>query len=116
MTDRIEIKNQEVQCRIGVPDEERRSPQRLQITTTLYLDVSGAGRSDVIENTIDYFEVYQEIQKLSEDRERRLIETLAEEIAEMILARFKPQSVEVGINKFILPNTDHVSVSIKRPL
>ena len=114
MNDRIEIIDQEVHCHIGVPEEERATPQRLLISSKLFLNLSEAGQKDDIAQTIDYFQVYQRIHDLAAARERQLIETLAEEIAEMVLVDFQPDSVEIKIKKFILPNTQHVSVCIQR--
>jgi dihydroneopterin aldolase len=47
-------------------------------------------------------------------RPRKLIETLAEEIAQAILAGFAVKKVEVEIRKFILPDAEWVGVAIER--
>ena len=49
--------------------------------------------------------------KFGEGREWKLIEKLAADIADMILAEFKPQSVTVEVKKFPIPQARHVSVS-----
>ena len=48
-------------------------------------------------------------------RPRKLIETLADDIAETILHEFGLRWIEVTIRKFILPNAEWVSVSTRRP-
>ena len=50
----------------------------------------------------------------SRGRGRALIETLAEEIAAELLARFPLQAVELELRKFILPDTAFVAVRIRR--
>jgi dihydroneopterin aldolase len=53
---------------------------------------------------------------LGRGRSWKLIETLAVEMAEMSLREFKPKSVTIEIKKFILPQTQHVAVSVTRPV
>jgi dihydroneopterin aldolase len=43
-----------------------------------------------------------------------LIETLAEEIAGELLTRFALRAVEVELRKFILPDTAHVAIRLRR--
>jgi len=114
MTDAITIADMEVHSRIGVPDEERAKPQRLLITVEMTINATAAAVDDDIDRTINYHSVYLRVKKLAEDKERQLIETLAEEIAAMILLEFSTDAVAVEIKKFILPNTKHVSVRIER--
>ena len=44
----------------------------------------------------------------------KLIETLADELATHLLERFSLAEVEIELCKFILPDTKHVSVRIRR--
>ena len=114
MSDRIVIREMEIQCRIGVPDEERAEPQTLRVTIEMEVDIASSARTDDIGQTVDYFSVYQKVHTLSKARPRKLIETLAEEIAHMVIADFDVKTVVVRIDKFILPNTRSVSAEIKR--
>ena len=68
---------------------------------------------DDISRTVDYAEVALRIAALVGERPRRLIETLAVEIARMILNDFSARSTTVEIRKFILPTTDHVAVRFR---
>ena len=69
---------------------------------------------DRIENTVDYFALTEFVKAFSLARPRRLIETLAEEIATELLARFALSAVEIELRKFILPDTQFVAVRIRR--
>ena len=40
MSDRIVIREMEIQCRIGVPDEERAEPQALRVTIEMDVDTA----------------------------------------------------------------------------
>jgi len=110
----ISIVDLEVFYRVGVPDAERAQPQRLLLTLEMASDFSAAARSDGIADTIDYFSVTQRLLKLGDGREWKLIEKLAADIADAILAEFKPQGVSVVVKKFIIPQAKYVSVSLKR--
>ena len=114
MKDTISIADIEVECHIGVPDDERSKPQRLLISLELEKDLSAAMRADDLAKTIDYHVVWVRVKEICSEKERRLIETLAEEIAGDILREFSPETVRVEIRKFILPETRHVAVRIER--
>lgn len=111
----ISIVDLEVFYRVGVPDAERAQPQRLLLTVVLESDFSAAAKSDAVGDTIDYFAVTQRLLKFGEGREWKLIEKLAANIAESILAEFKPKSVTVEVKKFIIPQARYVSVRLEKP-
>ena len=113
---RISIVDLEVFYRVGVPDAERARPQRLLLTVEMEFDFSKAAKSDAITDTIDYFAVSQKLLKFGEGRSWKLIEKLASDIADVILAGFKPQSVTVEVKKFPVPQAKHVSVKLARNL
>ena len=114
MNDTIEIRRLRVQAHIGVPDEERAEAQTLLITVRMVPGQGFAGLADEISRTIDYHAVSLELQTLAAARPRRLIETLAEEIAGHLLAAHPLSSVVVSIEKHILPDTECVAVHIER--
>lgn len=114
VNDIITISDMEVYCRIGVPDEERLQDQRLFITLKLEYNFKGASAKDDIGQTIDYHAVYLLVKRICSARERKLIETLAEDIASSILHDFDARCVRVKIKKFILPETNYTAVEIER--
>jgi dihydroneopterin aldolase len=116
MLDLIRIVDLEIWSTIGVPDEEREKPQRLLVDLELRVkDIGPASMTDNVKLTIDYAVVTQRIKTMAEARPRRLIETLAEEIAADLLKMFPIISLDLEVKKFILPGTRHVSVRIERP-
>jgi len=112
--DTIEIRRLRVLTHIGVPDGERAVAQTLQVTVRMVPGQGFAGLGDEIAHTIDYHAVAQEIQALAAARPRRLIETLAVEIANQLLTAHPLSSVAVTIEKHILPDTECVAVHIER--
>ena len=114
MNSKISIVDLEVFYRVGVPDAERAQPQRLLLTVEMESDFSAAAKSDGIADTIDYFAVSQRLLKFGDGRSWKLIEKLAADIADAVLAEFKPLAVSVVVKKFIIPEARHVAVSLTR--
>ena len=108
------ISDLEVRFRVGVPDEERREPQRLLLTVEMQSDFSTAIKTDSIAATVDYFAVSQALLRFGEEKEWRLIEKLAADVAEMILSKFGPTSVTVEVKKFVIPQAQFVAVRVTR--
>jgi len=113
--DTITISDLEVWYHVGVPDHERVQTQRLAITLRLVVDFRTAAAMDDVGATINYSEVARRIISFGDGRSWKLIETVAVELAEIILREFRPHSVTVEVKKFVLPNTRHVAVEVTRP-
>src|SRR4029077_15670712 len=86
--DCIHIEQLEIFARIGVPDEERSARQRLTFNLTLWPMASLQDLNDDFSRTINYSAVAQAVREFVNGRHDKLIETLAEQIAEHLLARF----------------------------
>ncbi|MEI6177854.1 MAG: dihydroneopterin aldolase [Verrucomicrobiota bacterium] len=112
--DTIEIRRLQVSTLIGVPDDERAENQILLVTVRMVPSQGFEGLADEISHTIDYYVVAQEIQALAALKPRRLIETLARETADLLLAKHPLQRVSITIEKNILPDTECVAVHLTR--
>lgn len=116
--DCITVEDLEVLARVGVPEAERARPQRLLLTLLLGLDVSAAARTEDLARTVDYAAVAKEVREWLAAREWKLIETIAVQVAERLLAAHARRGVVrvvVEVKKFILPGTRHVAVRVERP-
>ena len=114
MRDAILIEQLELETRIGVPDEERAKPQRLTVSLRIEPRRDFGQLDDDLANTIDYQAVCHAIKALSTARPRRLVETLAEEIASLVLENEAVAAVEVELHKFVLTDTAFVAVRLRR--
>lgn len=114
MPDTILIEQLELSAHVGVPDAERSAAQRLTVSLRLEVTRDFHTLDDDLARTVDYFAVCGAIKALAAERPRRLIETLAEEIAAAVLRDFAVAAVEVEVRKFILPDTVHVAVRLRR--
>lgn len=112
--DTITITDLEVFYCVGVPDEERAQPQRLLLTVEMEHDFRSAATEDELGGTIDYYAVTQRLLKFGDGVHWKLIETLAVDVAQMLLEDFGPSRVSVEVKKFIIPQTRHVSVRVAR--
>lgn len=109
----ITIADLEVFYRVGVTEQERADPQRLLVTVQMQAEVASAVRSDRIEDTIDYFQVAQTLLEFGRERSWNLIEKVAADIAELVRATYRPQSVAVEVKKFAIPQARYVSVALR---
>jgi len=112
--DQIHLANLQLRCHIGVPDEERAAPQLLHADIILHNRVPFEAMQDDIAQTIDYAAVATRLEQIAAQKPRRLIETLAADLAACVLTEFSAAAVEVTIKKRILPQTDHVAVRLFR--
>ncbi len=97
--DRIRIRDLRVRCRVGVTEQERRLPQELLITVTLHADLREACASDDLRHTVDYSILKKEILVESEMKPFKLIERLAQRIAELSLQSPVVKQVDVLVQK-----------------
>lgn len=113
MSDRIIMRGLQVAATVGVPDLERTSPQRLEIDLVLEGDFRGL--EDDVSRTTDYAAVAAWVRARCAARVFRLLESLAADLAEGVLAEFpRVAAVAVEIRKFVLPEVDSVGVAIRR--
>jgi len=113
MRDLLTIEDLELSTRIGIAAEERKVPQRVLVTITMELAVSRP-HSDDLSQSIDYAAVAGAVQTLA-ITERKTIESLAEEIASVVLKQYGGTSVRVTVKKFALPGCAATSLTLERP-
>lgn len=117
MNDRITISGLSVETRIGVTDKERSRPQDVLIDIDIARDLSAAGSSDMLEDTIDYDGLVTEVAALVRASECNLLERLAVKIADQVAAKQGVSGVTVRVGKQHVPVDEEVSsisVSIER--
>jgi dihydroneopterin aldolase len=112
--DHITIHGLGLVVRVGVPEIERATPQRVVVDVTLWPQRALSGLRDELEGTINYSAAAAVCHSIAGSGEYRLIETLAERLCAELLTAFPLRAVRVVVKKFILPDTEAVSVSITR--
>lgn len=114
MPDKIIIKNLKLPCRVGVPEEERKKPQTVEIDLDLIRDLHEAGKADDVLKTVDYARVVSILEQHLKDKEYKLVERLAEEIADRILQEFELDAVQIQVRKKVLKQAEWTGVEIVR--
>ena len=99
MTDRIRIEGMVFEGTHGVHEHEQQHPQPFEVDVELVRDLGPAGRTDDLEQTIDYSAVFTHVGQIVAATRFRLIEALAERIATELLETYGPDEVLVRIRK-----------------
>lgn len=98
--DKIILKGIEIFGRHGCSIEEQQRGQIFKVDAELHLSLDAAGMTDDINRTVDYAQVLFEIEKIVGGTPRKLIETVAEEIAQKLLGMYpRIESVKVVLHK-----------------
>jgi FolB domain-containing protein len=114
LDDRIHIEQLKILARVGVSDRERAKSQRLALSITIWPRFQADDRGDDVTKTVDYSKLCQEAKKFAQRRADKLIETLADAMAEHLLRRFAIQKITVELRKFVLKEAEYVSVTVTR--
>jgi len=113
--DAIVIRDLRIEVLIGIHRREQHVPQTVSIDLDIGLPGEAVFESDRVADTIDYEQVALRIKALAASGHFRLVETLAERIARLLIDEFGAPWAKVSAAKIgILPNTKFVGVSIER--
>lgn len=117
MSDTITLTGIRIEAAHGVLAKEKQYPQTFIVDATLHLDLSKAGLSDKLSDTVDYGQIARRIVSTVKSEQVNLLEHLANKIATAILLTPAIEAVDVTIHKpqapLVVPFSD-VSVSIHR--
>ncbi len=99
---RIEVAGIECQARLGVPDKERKQPQRILVDVSLATDLTEAVAHDDFHRTTDYELVVELVRSVVDERPWSLVESLAAAIGRRVLDRTGADEARVRVVKFPL--------------
>ena len=99
MHDRVFIEDLQIETVIGVYDWERTIRQTVALDLEMAFDITAAGRSDHIDDTLDYKAVSKGLIDLVEASEFQLVEALAERCAELVLTEFPVSWLRLQLSK-----------------
>jgi dihydroneopterin aldolase len=97
--DIVFIQGLKIDCVIGIYDWEREIRQDMTLDIEMGFDISPASQTDHINQTLDYKAVSKRLIEFVKNSEFQLVETLAEEICQIILNEFKVEQVKLTLNK-----------------
>ncbi len=99
MRDIVEIHDLLVRTIIGINEWERKDKQDVLINIRMFTDTRAAGRSDDINDALNYRDVAKRVIALTENSRYFLVERLAEEIARLCVVEFGVPKVQVRVEK-----------------
>lgn len=113
--DRIFLRGLTAECIIGFIDWERRVKQTVVLDLELPVDCARAAASDEVTDTVDYKRVAKRVLAFIEASEFKLVETLAQRLALLLLEEFELAWVRLSLNKpGAIRNSRDVGVVIER--
>lgn len=116
--DKIIMKNLSFYGYHGAMSEENILGQKFFIDINLYVDLKNAGLTDNVKDTVHYGEAYNLVKSIVENKRFKLIEALAEDIANNMLTTFSLiKEIEITIKKPEAPVPgifDYFGVEIRR--
>jgi len=114
-SDRIFLRGLTAECIIGFIDWERRVKQTVVVDLELPVDCRRASISDDVGDTVDYKKVAKRVLAYLEASEFKLVETLAQRLALLLLEEFGLEWVRISLNKpGAIRNSRDVGVVIER--
>ncbi|RMD68316.1 MAG: dihydroneopterin aldolase [Gammaproteobacteria bacterium] len=99
MKDIIYLKDLRIETLIGIFEWERRIRQTVSLDLEMATDIRPAAASDNIADALDYKAIAKRIIAFVEQSQFQLIETLAERIAELVLAEFPVSWLRLRLGK-----------------
>ena len=117
MGDRIAIRGLRAHAHHGVYAVERERGQVFTVDAVLEVDTTAAAAGDELDRTVDYAELAVQLHAVLTGKAVRLIETLAQRLADACLAHSLVEAVEITVHK---PQADlgvpfdDVTVTIRR--
>ena len=97
--DIVYIRELKIPCTIGVWEWERRIKQTVIVDLEMATDVRPAAKSDHLDDALDYKAVAKRVTEYVGNSEYKLVETLAENVAQTVLTEFSVGWVRVRVNK-----------------
>lgn len=117
MSDRIVLAGMVFQGRHGMLEQEQLTSQPFEVDVDLLLDLQAAGLSDDIAQTVDYAAAFEICRQVVESTSFRLLEALAEALAQELLVAFDVTEVGVRVRKPAVPiegTIGYAGVEIRR--
>lgn len=102
----------------GVLPEEQVRAQPFEVDLEVQTDLSAAGASDQLDDTVDYAALVDAVVRVVAGERHALLERVAQRIAETALTDPRVRSVTVTLRKLRPPvpvQLDHAAVRITRP-
>ena len=113
--DKIFLKNLRLKTNIGLFEWEKQIEQIIRIDLEVGFDISKAAKTDDVNHSLDYKALSNCIKDYVSDNKHELIETLIENIANLVLVEFKVEYITLSISKpGAIRGSEDVGITITR--
>ena len=99
LLDTVKIERLELDCIIGINPWERLTKQQITVDIEIDTDLTAAGKSDSIEDTINYRTIAKTVTTEVEKSDYGLVESIGAKIADICLEDDRVFSVRVTVRK-----------------
>lgn len=97
--DKIFITDLLIRGIIGISERERENPQDILVNIVIFTDITAAGKSDNVDDSVNYRTIAKKVLAHTEIVKRYTVEALAEDIAVLCLQDQKVRTVQVRVEK-----------------
>lgn len=97
--DKVFIKNLEIEAIIGIYDFERTTPQKVVFDMEMSWNIQKAAKSENIDDALNYKTLSDHLQDYVSNSEFQLIETLAEQVAKIVLEDYGVEWLSLTLHK-----------------
>lgn len=111
MADLIELRGLRASGICGALPEEQVRAQPLEVDLKVYADLAAAGRTDDLDDTVDYGSLADAVERVITTERFVLLERLAERLAEVVLADERVDAVTVAVRKLRPPVPQQLTTS-----
>lgn len=101
--DRLELRGLRVLGTIGALPEEQVRAQPFEVDLDVVADLSAAGTSDDLDDTLDYGAISDRVERVVATERHQLLERVAQRIADEVLGDGRVESVTVTVRKLRPP-------------
>ena len=101
--DKIIVKGLHCSVRVGVKKEEQEVKRNCELDFWIYFDLSAAGKTDDLDQTVNYSKIIDIVQKLSQTVQYKLLEAFAYRLFEEIFKNTAARRVRLRVKKMNPP-------------
>ena len=99
MPDVILIEGIQIPAALGVTAAERKMRRPVTLDIELERDLTAAGRSDRIQDTVHYKRVFEVVEEVAGNQPHKLVEALGQRICDAVLDQFEVDAITVTVRK-----------------
>ena len=114
-TDKVFIRDLEINMSVGIYDQERENKQRVIINITMDVETNFKKEVSSIKNVVSYEDIVNSVIKMAKSKHYELLEEFAEKISDICLNNQKVKDVFVSVEKpDIIKECKSVGIEIRR--